>query len=74
MLFAICKHSHAGQSAQRDTSRQGDLAGDAFRDYVTTQIEEHARSIALQTLPRPLQLNVDVEERPAWGLDCYTYR
>ncbi len=45
-----------------------------MRDFINAQIEGHARSIALQALPAPLELNQDVEERPAWGLDCYTYR
>lgn len=44
------------------------------RKYVLQQIEAHARSLNLQSLPPPLCLGVNIEERPAWGMDCYTHR
>jgi len=44
------------------------------RAFVSRRFEEHARSIELAALPPALQMGVDVEERPAWGLDCYTHK
>ncbi len=36
--------------------------------------DPHARSMALAEAPQWLRLGVDVEERPAWGIDCFTHR
>ena len=45
-----------------------------LNDFVNQKLEESARSIVIDTLPQALQIGIDVEERPAWGLDCFTYK
>lgn len=46
----------------------------AFRDKICQQLANHSRSLKVEKLPPPLHLGLDVEELPAWGLDCYTHR
>ena len=59
-----------------DADKEGKaaLGDEEVRAFVSRSFEEHARSFELEALPAPLLMGVDVEERPAWGLDCYTYK
>ena len=76
-----CEQQHATaaaggldhQAADADRA-SADGPTPAAQQSAAQQLEALVRCVHLSSLPPQLRMGEDVEELPAWGLDCYTHR
>lgn len=74
-LLIASSHAPSGHSTgERAADGPPPVAPQAQPQSILEQLRDLSRNLQVETLPPPLRLGIDLEERPAWGLDCYTHR